>query len=180
MWDMLVRNNVSLDRTLDQVGADMRFIGQQCTDQHKADIVMFMGIRADIEKSSTTSVEDHLHLDAHITHLFTLLNDTCDSINSLVGQMALLRNTTDLAIRIDKLSTDFTSLHDPALTSLPVVPIQSIPGRPATARIQSAPTAPAAPVAQSPVPYQLLHGGGQKRQNNEYAPFRKRPHHDGL
>ena len=122
MWDMLVRNNVSLDRTLDQVGADMRFIGQQYTDQHKADIVMFMGIRADIEKSSTTSVEDHLHLDAHITRLFTLLNDTRDSINSLVGQMALLCNTTDLAIQIDKLSTDFTSLRDPALTSLPVVP----------------------------------------------------------
>ena len=32
MRGTLVRNDVSLDRALDQVGADMRFIGQQCTD----------------------------------------------------------------------------------------------------------------------------------------------------
>jgi hypothetical protein len=98
MWGTLVCNNASLDRALDQVGADMRFIGQQCTDRHKADIVMFMGIRADMEKSSMTSVEDHSCLDACVTRLFTLLNDIRDSINSLVGQMASLRDTTDLAI----------------------------------------------------------------------------------
>ena len=180
MWGTLVRNDVSLDRALDQVGADMRFIGQQCTDRHKADIVMFAGIRADMEKSSTTSVEDHSRLDARVTRLFTLLNDTRDSINSLVGQMASLRDMTDLAIRIDKLSTDFASLRDPALTPLPVVPIQSMSGRPAATRIQLAPAAPAAPATQSPVPYQSSHGGGRKRQNNEYAPFGKHPRYDGL
>ena len=134
---------------------------------------MFAGIRADMEKSSMTSVEDHSCLDACITSLFTLLNDPHDSINSLVDQMASLYDTTDLAIQIDKLSTDFTSLHDPALTPLPIVPIQSIPGRPATTHIQSAPAAPAAPAAQSPMSYQSSRGGGRKRQNNEYAPFGK-------
>ena len=55
MWAKLVRNNVSLSWMLEQMGVDASFLGQQCTDCHKADVALFADIRGEMERLGTTN-----------------------------------------------------------------------------------------------------------------------------
>jgi len=68
-------------------------------------------IQAEMEKLAVSDAEDCAHLDCQITHLFSLLNGTGESINTLINQMASLHDTSDLTTCIDNLSADIDALR---------------------------------------------------------------------
>ena len=131
-----------------------------------------------MEKLAASDAEDCARLDGRITRLFSLLNGTRESINALVNQMASLRDTSDLTVRIDSLSTDIDALRrsaDP--TFPPVVPIVPLV-RPFNA--MSLPVAPQ-PHPTSYVagkPQGVGRGGARKRQGPDHAAIMKCPRNE--
>ena len=171
MWAKLVRNNVLLSLMLKQMGVDASFLGQQCTDRHKADVALFADIRGEMERLGTMNAEGQASLNQHINRLFTLLNDRRESINVLVGKMVLLHDTSELTICMDNLAADLASLQctAPAVTP-PVVPIRGLPTRAAV--VLFLPSALPLP----PTPYQShtglpLHSCGQQSRNGGHQNF---------
>ena len=131
MWAKLVCNDVSLSQMLEQMGVDASFLGRQCTDHHKADVALFADIRGEMERLGTTNAKGQASLDQRINRLFTLLNDMQESINALIGQMASLRDTSKLTVRIDNLAADLASLqHTAPAVPPPVLPVHAAPAVP--------------------------------------------------
>ena len=81
------------------MGIDTTFLGQKCTDHHKADVALFADIRGGMERLGTINAESQASLDQHINCLFTLLSDMRESINVLVRQI-VLRSSSPFALII--------------------------------------------------------------------------------